>query len=141
MFNDKGLDVFTLLLSFIHVVVDVAAQSCNTTAVNPASLTSDRGVLNNGTLNVTIECRCVDNKNRPIKNIKWFFQNGSQVLNISSVPTGAPYLMTNKKIAMLIIPVFNDTYKGNYTCGKGQKLQILSPNTAIQLLLLPGKTF
>ena len=122
-------------------MVNVAAQSCDIKAVKPANLTSDGGVLNNGTRDVTIECRCMNRKNKLINGIKWFFQNGSQVLNISSVPTDAPYLMTrnNERVAILIIPLFNDTYKGNYTCGKGKSLPIGSPNTTIQLL--PGKSF
>jgi len=84
-------------------VVNVAAQSCNITSVKPADLNSSVGVLDNGTLNVMIRCRCVDDHNKELRNIKWFYQNGSQVLDMKSVPLGAPYLMTSdgKRIATL----------------------------------------
>ena len=115
--------------------MSAAGQSCTVFPVNPASLTSS-GRVNNGT-NVMVQCSCVDNENKSIRNIKWFFQNGSQLLDMKSVSTGAPYLMivNYRKTATLVIPMFNDTYKGNYTCGKGQKLPIDPPNGIIQLLL------
>ena len=83
-----------------------AAQSCTITAVSPADHSTR---LRSGAKNVTADCSCGDNEdNAP---------DGSKVLPIAMAPPNTPYFTNNSfPIARLIIPVFNDTYKGNYTC-------------------------
>jgi len=123
-------------MSAIDVVVNVAAQKCTVTPINPINLSDSVGVLVDGTQNVTIKCTCMSAQNRSV-NPKWFFENWTQVS--SNDPTGGPFLSisSDKKEAFLNIPRFSDRYKGLYRCSRQPKKV---PKSSIKLLL-PSKIF
>ena len=121
---------------FIDVVVDVIAQKCAITSISPTDLINTGGTLKNGTPNVTIECNCNEKDDTVILQVRWFFPNGSQVKKITVTPPGSPYFISNSPdtVSTLIIPVFNDTYKGTYTCKPKKENSLMS-----NIQLLPGK--
>ena len=127
--------MLTLLLCLVHVVVCSTAQRCTITPVNPPDLTD--GILNDGTPNVTIDCSCSHNEGIAITKVKWFFPDGSRARSITKTSPGSPYVATSNSdtVSTLIIPVFDDTYKGNYTCKPRDELENNSPMSTIQLLL------
>ena len=45
-------------IHFLHPVVDVSAQSCTITPLNPTTLTATGGAVVSGTINVRIQCTC-----------------------------------------------------------------------------------
>ena len=111
-------------------MVDLSAQKCSITPVNPTDLTSTGGVLKDGTKNVTVECKCNDGSNNSISDIKWLTLNNQYLQNnTSSIPYSNP--SRGQKVATLLIPVFNYIYEGNYTCHPNGRE---SPMSTIQLL-------
>ena len=126
--------MLALLLSFTHLVVNATAQKCTITPVSPSELTSEVLVLKDGTPNVTIDCSCNDDKENAIMKIRWFLPDNSQVKIITKSPPGSPYYATSSSdtISTLIIPVFNNSYKGEYTCKPRPELE---PVSNIQLSL------
>ena len=101
-------------------VVNVSAQgSCTVTPTSPITLTAAGGVLVDGTQNVMIECRCVDGSNVALSPVRWFHPNNMRISSQSNTPTGAPYYISSdsSRLATLVIPTFNDSYDGTYTCG------------------------
>ena len=89
-------------------------SNCTITPISPTNLTISDGVLSvdYGTENVTIQCSCSSGNDS-----KWFGPNGG-IINETSV-ANAPYFIKNfdGKSVVLIIPTFNDSYDGNYSCG------------------------
>ena len=113
--------------TFFHPVVDVSAQaSCTITPISPTTLTAAGGVLPNGTENVMIRCNCSEDDGSVITYARWYGPNESR---INRVRTGddapnIPYfkrpddkIRDNRNI-ILVIPTFNDSYDGTYTCGR-----------------------
>lgn len=110
----------------------MTAQSCSITPVKPAKLSKR---LKGGINNVTADCNCSDNESNPITDVGWFFPNGSEVGPITITKPNTPYFTNDSfALARLIIPVFTDAYKGNYTC----KLRG-DDSTVSNLQLLIGK--
>jgi len=67
---------------------------------------------------VKVECRCVNSRGAALRNIQWY-SPAKHSLNVkSSTIPGNPYsyLIGNKRVAVLIVPNFTDTYNGKYTC-------------------------
>ena len=115
-------------------MVNVTAQKCTITPINPPELIG--GVLKDVTPNVTIDCSCNDDNDTAIMELRWFFPDDSQVTIVTESTPGSPYFVASSDTAStLIIPVFNDTYKGNYTCKPKGELKNDSPMSTIQLLL------
>jgi len=120
-------------------VVDVSSlDSCTVTPTSPNNLTSAGGALVDGTQNVTIECECVDYRGSRLRRVRWFFFGTTLVARQTDPPNGAPYYISanNGRLSTLVIPTFNDSYDGTYTCGRGD---ILIPFTTISLTLLGEK--
>jgi len=121
-------------------VVDVSARgSCTVTPTSPNNLTAAGGVLVDGTQNVVIKCKCVDDNGARLRKIRWFFPDTTIVAKQTDAPAGAPYRMRNnrKKIHTLVIPTFNDSYAGTYTCGVSEDNP--NPLTTITLTLQSEK--
>ena len=102
---------------FLHTVVDVSAQ-CTITPLNPTTLTATGGALVNGTVNVMIQCVCPYNWY-----LRWFDTNGNYLVKLSNkrYVADSPYSIQSTTYpytdVTLVIPTFNDSYAGTYTCG------------------------
>ena len=129
-------------------MVDVSARaSCTITPINPTILTTAGGVLPNGTENVMIRCNCSDNDGSAITNVRWYKPDGNLVYRFGTgyyIP-GAPHHTrpsgdNNNRNITLVIPTFNDSYDGNYTCGRRNGNNPW-PLTATVSLIIGGKPF
>ena len=106
---------------FCFLVVNVSSQSCTITPKIPDGLDPTGGVIVNGTVNVIIECRCVNNDGSLANRMRWFDPTNTRVRGVSNTPDGDPYIIANYNNAdrptTLVIPTFSDSTSGVYTCG------------------------
>ena len=127
-------------------MVNVSAQSgCTITPINPTTLTTAGGVLASGTENVMIQCNNCTNDDGTLDRIRWYDPDGYRLprpANNHYVP-GAPHFLKvddgNDDI-ILVIPTFNDSYDGTYTCGERVNYGLLpGPPNAVVNLTIAGK--
>ena len=124
-------------------MVDVSAQgSCTVTPINPTTLTAAGGVLPNGTENVMIQCNnCIDDDGSVLTILRWYDPNGNKPprFESSNYIAGTPhYTRVNgdRSNIILVIPTFNDSYDGNYTCGRNVNSGLPgTPNATINLTI------
>ena len=129
-------------------MVDVSAQAgCTVTPVNPTTLTTAGGVLPIGTENVMIQCNCSDENGTVCTNIKWFDPDGNRLARFGSdgFTAGTPHFTrasgdTINRNITLVIPTFNNSYDGTYTCGRKSSGSLIPP-TASVILTISGKFF
>ena len=121
-------------------MVDVSAQaSCTITPINPTTLTTAGGVLPNGTENVMIRCNCSDDDGSEIYNARWYGPDGIiPRFETGDFIAGAPHHTrasgdNNNRNITLVIPTFNDSYDGNYICGRRSSNAPLPPTATISL--------
>jgi len=86
-------------------------------------------MIPDGTNNVTIWCDC-----GYFVGPRWFFPNRDQVRTISHElrEPGGPYYI-NMKPSPLIIPMFTNSYTGNYTCSPDHRFPTIPPGDTITL--------
>ena len=126
-------------------MVDVSAQGgCTITPINPTTLTAAGGVLASGTEDVTIQCNnCTDDDGTIVDLVRWYDPDGTRLLSSASYRyvVGTPYYSRepdDTNIA-LVIPIFNDSYDGTYTCGKKKSRGPPNPPNAFVTLTISGK--
>ena len=137
------LPLYITFAHFLHPVVDVSAQgSCTITPINPTTLTTAGGVLPNGTVNVMTRCNCSDYDGSVITNVRWYKPDGSIVPRIGTdgFIAGAPHYTrasgdSDNRNVTLVIPTFNDSYDGNYTCGRKSGGYLVSPMTTVSFTI------
>ena len=120
-------------------MVDVSAQSCTITPLNPTTLTAAGGALVSGTTDVRIQCVCTGSFSG---NVRWFDINTNFVVQ-SAHPryvAGSPYFILNDPNGAtnvtLVIPTFNDSYDGTYNCGIFvSDTEFTSPSAAVTLTI------
>ena len=117
-------------------VFDLSAQgNCTITPMNPTSFITRGGVLPvpYGMQNVMIQCNCSDVIGIALDPIRWFYSNGSIIDH--QTDHGFPYFTRapDDKNVVLVIPTFNDSYDGIYSCGFGKKFPPKEPNLDISL--------
>ena len=103
---------------FILLVADTSLNSnCTIISTSLTTLTTDGGVLVNGTQNVTIYCLCMLG-DVVMDGARWFFPDSSQVRvqAHADYQPGGPYYL-NILPTPLIIPNFINPYDGTYRCG------------------------
>ena len=123
------------------IVVDVSSQSCTITPTSPDGLNPSGGVIVDGTVNVMIECRCVDKNGYVPRRIRWFDPSNERLLPESHVPDGDPYFIRNiNRHTILVIPTFSYSTSGVYTCGIDNNYPPLGAVT-INLMLPTGKKY
>ena len=114
-------------------MVNVSAQSCSVTEVNPATLATTGGALVNGTVNVMFRCVCTGTVAR------WYDPSGNIIVTESHerYVDGSPYFIRNSgSDASLVIPTFNDSYDGTYNCGiRVTDTSFTSPSAAVTLTI------
>lgn len=121
-------------------IFDLSGQdSCNVTSINPPDVTVVGGVLSvaYGTKNLMIQCSCSDVTNTFSDPVRWFSPDGSRVvqqINRTYLPS-SPYFTKNpdNRNIVLVIPTFNDSYDGTYSCGFGRDFPPREPNINIYL--------
>ena len=129
-----------ITIHFLHSVVDVSAQSCTVTALNPTTLTATGGALVSGTVNVMIQCVC------PVtgdQRVRWYDINTNFVMGLvnPNYVDGSPYFIRNYPYGAannvtLVIPTFNDSYDGTYNCGiRVNDTEFTSPSAAVNLTI------
>ena len=125
-------------------MVDVSAlDECTITPLNPNTPLSDTGlVIVNGTVNVTIQCNNCMNINRTLGTIRWYDPVMKRLLSPANrdFMADAPHFIrvvdANDDI-ILVIPTFNESHVGTYTCG--DKNGPSGPPTATIMLTVGGR--
>ena len=119
-------------------MIDVSAQSCNVTPLNPSTLTAIGGAIVNGTMNVRIQCNCTESGGRAVNIVRWYDPDGTRLVstrNIENFNPNVPHFtrvtIHSDRDVILVIPTFNDSYDGRYTCGRNaDDRSALTPPTA-----------
>ena len=119
-------------------MVDVSAQGgCTITPINPTTLTAAGGILDIGTVNVTIQCNCIYGNGTIIPNLRWYNPNGTKLRFNTHYRyvVGTPYYRRElERNFVLIIPIFSDSNNGIYTCGmRVKEYPPGAPNATITL--------
>ena len=126
---------------FVYPVVDISAHGgCTITPINPTTLTTAGGVLASGTENVMIKCNCTDDDGMVVDRVRWYDPDGTRLLvnTHHGYINGTPYFRKAPDNAniLLVIPTFNDSYDGTYTCGRrGASLPVAAPNATVELAI------
>ena len=101
-------------------MIDVSAQSCNVTPLNPTTLTATGGAIVYGTMNVRIQCSCTT-----VNTVRWYDPDGTKLVSAQNtaqynpdVPHFTRVNANSDRDVILVIPTFNDSYDGRYTCGR-----------------------
>ena len=119
-------------------MVDVSAQSCNITPLNPTTLTATGGAIVYGTMNVRIRCSCTT-----VDTVRWYDPDGTKLVSAQNtefnpdVPHFTRVNSNNDRNVILVIPTFNDSYDGRYTCGRnvGDRSDLTSPTADVTLTI------
>ena len=125
--------------SIVYYAFNLSAQgNCTVTAINPTNLTATGKVLAiaYGTENVTIQCNCFDVNEKALSSVRWFDSKGIRLRfqRHHKYAAGALHLIrTNNSGAILVIPIFNNSYDGIYTCGIGRNFPPKEPSIDISL--------
>ena len=103
-------------------MVNVSAQGgCTITPINPTTRATAGGILPIGTMNVTIQCNCTYYNGTLLNLVRWYDPDGTRLLVSDNrrYVAGTPYFKRapDDKNIVLVIPTFNDSYDGTYTCG------------------------
>ena len=125
-------------------MVDVSAQgSCTVTPLNPTTLTATGGALPNGTMNVMIQCNCTNDDGTVVRTVRWYDPAGTRLISEDNneFDANVPHFTRvdgSDTHVILVIPTFNDSYDGTYTCGnrKGESDGLPgSPNVDVTLIV------
>ena len=74
-----------------------------------------------GTQDVTIRCYCTNEFGIKFITIRWFY-NKIKFSSCSKVSKGHPCVELRRTLARLVIPTFNDSFSGTYTCANAHDL-------------------
>ena len=88
---------------------------------------------------MTIRCNCTDDDNLPV-DVRWYDPNGGRIPSLANrnyfVPDAPQFIRENdERIVLLLIPTFNDSYDGTYTCGRKAINFPVSPSSTLNLIL------
>ena len=92
---------------------------------------------------MTIRCNCTDNNGTVVNPVRWYDPNGTRLVTSGHniyVP-GTPYYRRapNNANVALVIPAFNESYNGTYTCGGKVNRGPPDPPSAAINLTIGGK--
>jgi len=117
-------------------------STCTIISTSLTTLTTDGGVIFNGTQNVIIYCLCMRN-NVAVAGARWFFPNGTQVRTETHADTrpNDPYFR-NIIPSVLIIRKFVHPYNGTYGCGSSTNIDSVSSHgDTISITVVGMNTF
>ena len=122
----------------LHTVNDVSAKAnCSITSIFPTTLTASGGRFADGTKNVEIQCICMDINGMASDYVQWYYPNGTRIFEKShhkDIP-GTPYYERILDNYVLVIPTFNGSYNGVYTCGVRNRSIYEEPRATVNLTL------
>ena len=114
--------------------------------MNPTTLTTTGGGTPSGTMNVRILCNCTENNGMAVDVVRWYDTAGTRLGSARShsqfnpFNPNVPYFTRvggdigeniDNTNTILVIPTFNDSYDGTYTCGRNATdRSALTPPTA-----------
>ena len=131
-------------MHILHPVVDVSAQSCNVTPLSSTTLTATGGVIVPGTMNVRIQCSCTESDSTAVNVVRWYDPDGTRLIssrNTAEFNPDVPHFTRvnadSDRDVILVIPTFNDSYDGTYTCGRNaaDRSALSSPTADITLTI------
>ena len=126
-----------MILFLTSAAANTSAQrDCTIISTSLTNLTTDGGVIIDGTQNVIIYCLCMIN-NIVVGGARWFFSNGTRIRLQSPSRPGSPYFINNIPTP-LIIPSFVHPYDGTYSCGPSNDIKRVSSEGDTITLILPG---
>ena len=107
-------------------MADVSAQGgCTITPIYPTTLTATGGGLLNGTINVRIQCSCTESNGASVNVVRWYDPAGTRLVSTRNTEKFNPNVPHFTRVnvhydrnVILVIPTFNDSYNGTYTCGR-----------------------
>ena len=116
---------------------------CIITPISPTALTATGGAIANGTMNVMIQCNCTENDGTAVGTVRWYDPHGTRLVspqNTAKYNPDVPHftrINNNDGNIILVIPTFNDSYDGTYTCGRNaaDRSALSSPTTDITLTI------
>ena len=124
-------------------MVDVSAQGrCTITPLSPTTLTATGGGLPGGTMNVRIRCSCTESDGTAVSIVRWYDPAGTRLVSAQNTAEFNPNVPHFTRVGgdqgnrdntnvILVIPTFNDSYDGTYTCGRNAADRTaLTPPTA-----------
>ena len=125
-------------------MVDVSAQGrCTITPLSPTTLTTTGRGIPSGTMNVTIRCNCTQSNGTAVSVVRWYDPAGTRLVspqNTEQFNPNVPHFTrvggdfgndVDEASVILVIPTFNDSYDGTYTCGRNAADRTaLTPPTA-----------
>ena len=90
-----------------------------------------------------IRCTCADDNGTVITNIRWWYPDESRISRIAiggSSTASTPHFTrasgdNNNRNITLVIPTFNDSYDGNYTCRRKSDGSLISPTASVILTI------
>ena len=99
-------------------------------------------------MNVRIRCSCTESNGNAVSIVRWYDPTGTKLvsaLNTAEFNANVPHFTrvggdqgnTDNTNVILVIPTFNDSYDGTYTCGgNAADRSALSPPTAAVTLII-----
>jgi len=129
------------MTSFNYLIFTDAGEgqtTCTIISTSLTTLTTDGGVIFNGTQNMIIYCLCMKN-NLALGGARWFFPNRTQVRTETHRLTrpNDPYYR-NIVPSVLIIREFVHPYNGTYSCGPNDVFNLVSSQGDTISLTLAG---
>ena len=135
-------------------MVDVSAQSCIITPMNPTTLTTTGGAILSGTRNVTIRCSCTESDGTAVQIVRWYDPTGTRLFSprfTAGFNRNVPYFTrvngdfenpVDETDIILVIPTFTDSFDGMYTCGReADNRAALTPPTADVTLTISSELY
>ena len=125
-------------------MIDVSAQSCNVTPLNPTTLTATGGAMVYGTMNVRIRCSCMESGGTAVNTVRWYDPAGTRLVSVQNMDEFNPNVphftrvnTNSDRDVILVIPTFNDSYDGRYTCGRNvaNRLALTPPTADVNLTI------
>ena len=138
----NGFELYCNSYNYMCTFGSSVQGNCTITTINPTNLTISSGVLSVafGMENLTIQCNCSNVIDMILDPVRWFDTNGLRVIQQTneSYVHGNPYFTktSNDRNVVLVIPTFNDSYDGIYSCGYGKNFP---PKEPVRVDLTFGK--
>jgi len=105
----------------------------------PFNLSSNGGVIQEGTTNVTVKCSCTAKTGVRLRKSKWVFSKQRNLPQVKRNDDALPYYIFEDEelVSTLVIPVFRFTFSGEYIC---RNKNVMS-STNLFLPKKPGKPY
>ena len=126
-------------------MIDVSAQGCNVTPLNPSTLTATVGAIVYVTMNVRVQCSCTESGGTAVNTVRWYNPDGTRVVSAQNTvkfnPDALHFTRVNTnsdRNVIFVILTFNNSFNGRYTCGRNvaDHLDLTTPTADITLTVI-----